>query len=162
MRPRRPWLAALAISACLLVPLVLFGGTALANGFAALTQYGHGPGSSQYQYGGGKVVICHATHSKKNPFVTIVVSAQGAANHLKHHSGDSRGACASTHKTTTTTTTTTTSHGKGKGSDKSNEKEKEHGSNAQSNQNHGNGKGGDNGDKDDDSGNNGNGKGKGH
>jgi hypothetical protein len=156
MRPRRPWLAALAISVCLIVPLVVFGGTALANGFAALAQYGHGPGSSQYQYGGGKVVICHATHSKTNPFVTIVVSAQGAANHLKHHSGDSRGACASTHKTTTTTTTTTTSHGKGKG----NEKEKEHGSNAQSNQNHGNGKGCDDGDKDSGSGNNG--KGKGH
>jgi hypothetical protein len=156
MRPRRPWLAALAISVCLIVPLVVFGGTALANGFAALAQYGHGPGSSQYQYGGGKVVICHATHSKKNPFVTIVVSAQGAANHLKHHSGDTRGACASSHSTTTTTTTT--SHGKGKG----NEKEKEHGSNAQSNQNHGNGKGGDDGDKDSGSGNNGNGKGKGH
>jgi hypothetical protein len=150
MRPKRRWLAALAISASLLVPLVVFGGTALANGFAALAQYGHGPGSSQYQYNNGKVVICHATHSKKNPFVTIVVSAQGAANHLKHHSGDKRGACPSTH-TTTTTTTTTSNHGHSK--DKP--KEKEHGQNAQSG-NHGNGQGGD-----DDSGH-GNGKGKGH
>jgi hypothetical protein len=140
-------MAALAISVSLLVPLVVFGGTALANGFAALAQYGHGPGSSQYQYGGGKVAICHATHSKKNPFVTIVVSAQGAANHLKHHSGDKRGACASTH---TSTTTTTSSHGK----DKDKGKEKEHGQNAQGNENRGHG--GDDGD------NSGHSKGKGH
>jgi hypothetical protein len=90
--------AALVISASLLVPLVVFGGTALANGFAALAQYGHGPGSAQYQYNGKvKVTICHATHSAKNPFVTIVVSPQGAANHLKHHARDKAGACATTH-----------------------------------------------------------------
>ena len=149
MRARRRWVAALAVSASLLVPLVVFGGTALANGFSALAQYGHGPSSSQYQYNNGKVVICHATHSKTNPFVTIVVSPQGAANHLKHHSGDKRGACASTHGTTTTTTTTS-NHGKSK--DKS--KEKEHGQNAQGN----NGRnGGDDGDDD-----SGHGKGKGH
>lgn len=120
MRARRRWVAALVISASLLVPLVVFGGTALATGFAALAQYGHGPGSAQYQYN-GKVTICHATHSAKNPFVTIVVSPQGAANHLKHHDGDKAGACATTHSSAARDN----QHGKGK--DQGQAKKQDHG-----------------------------------
>jgi hypothetical protein len=152
MRARRRWLAALVITVSLLVPLTVFGGTGLARGFSALAQYGHGPGSAQYQYG-GKVTICHATHSKTNPFVTIVVSAQGAANHLKHHAGDRRGACPTNQQSSRSG-----DHGKGKNNDadddqgkgKGHDKNKNDNANSQSNQ------GGDHGN----SGNNGKGHGK--
>lgn len=89
----------------------------------------------QYQYG-SKVTICHHTHSKKNPYVTITVAQSAVKAHLKH--GDTIGACTSgktkgkPSTTTTTTTATTTaststsgsgsnsgsSHGKGKGHSK--------------------------------------------
>jgi hypothetical protein len=77
--------------------------------------------SHQYQYG-TKVTICHHTHSKKNPQVTITVSQNAVKAHLKH--GDTLGACPprtktkgkpGTTTTTTTTTTSTTSHGNGHG-----------------------------------------------
>jgi hypothetical protein len=58
--------------------------------------------AAQYQY--GKVVICHKTHSKKNPQVTITISQSAWKAHQKH--GDTLGAC--TTPTTTTTGTTTT------------------------------------------------------
>jgi hypothetical protein len=38
-----------------------------------------------------KVVICHHTHSKKNPFVTIRVSRNALKAHLRH--GDTIGPC---------------------------------------------------------------------
>jgi hypothetical protein len=50
----------------------------------------HGRPGKGYGYG-AKVVICHRTHSKKNPFVTIVVSQSAVAAHLAH--GDTLGAC---------------------------------------------------------------------
>ena len=40
----------------------------------------------------GKVVICHHTGSKSNPFVTITVSANAVPAHLKNH-GDTLGPC---------------------------------------------------------------------
>src|SRR5512132_4451661 len=39
-----------------------------------------------------KVTICHRTHSKKNPFVTIIVSRNALPAHLGH--GDKIGPCA--------------------------------------------------------------------
>jgi hypothetical protein len=45
--------------------------------------------AAEYQY--GKVTICHHTHSKTNPTVTIVVSAHAWPAHRKH--GDTLGAC---------------------------------------------------------------------
>jgi hypothetical protein len=81
--------------------------------------------AAQYQY--GKVTICHHTHSKKHPTVTITISQNAWPAHQRH--GDTMGACAPAAGTkghghghsnkgkgdntgsTTQTTTTTTSHG---------------------------------------------------
>jgi hypothetical protein len=65
-----------------------------------------------------KVTLCHRTHSKKKPFVTITVAVPAVQAHLRH--GDVLGRCTvatitkmkrrgNKHTTTTTTTTTTTS-----------------------------------------------------
>jgi hypothetical protein len=97
---------------------------------------GSSSSATQYQYG-GKVTICHHTHSKKNPWVTISVS-QSAWMHHFSKTQDTIGTCASAHKgaakdkgdthhgnkgkhdetsddTSTTSTTSTTSPGHGHG-----------------------------------------------
>lgn len=48
--------------------------------------------SAAYQYG-KKVTICHHTHSRKHPFVTITVAKAALKAHLKH--GDTIGPCSS-------------------------------------------------------------------
>jgi len=48
-------------------------------------------GAAQYQY--GKVTICHHTHSKSNPTVTITISKNALPAHQKH--GDTLGPCPS-------------------------------------------------------------------
>jgi hypothetical protein len=73
------------VTAALLVPLAVFGGTALAHTAAA------GPSAAQYQY---RVQICHLTGSKKHPFHTITVSSAAVAAHVRH--GDHVGACTGT------------------------------------------------------------------
>jgi hypothetical protein len=45
------------------------------------------------QYPTSKVTICHHTHSQKNPFVTITVSGNAVAAHVRNH-GDTIGPCA--------------------------------------------------------------------
>jgi hypothetical protein len=67
------------VSAGLLVPLAVFGGTGLA-------QTGS-PAQAQY-----KITICHHTHSKKHPTVTISISNKAWKAHQRH--GDTMGACA--------------------------------------------------------------------
>jgi hypothetical protein len=71
--------------------------------------------ANQYQYG-TKVTICHHTHSKKHPQVTITVGQAAVKAHLKH--GDTLGACSSTattakakakHTSASSTSTSTTS-----------------------------------------------------
>lgn len=46
------------------------------------------------EYPSSKVTICHHTHSKTNPFVTITVSQNALPAHMAH--GDTVGACAPT------------------------------------------------------------------
>jgi hypothetical protein len=75
-------------------------GVLVGVGFAA-----GGPGSpAADQY--GRTVICHHTHSKKHPQVTITIAQSAWKAHQRH--GDTLGACVTTTTTTTTTTGTTT------------------------------------------------------
>jgi hypothetical protein len=74
---------------------ILAGGVG-ALAFAALTSVGaavspSGTASAAKQYNPKKVTICHHTHSKKNPFVTIRVSQNALKAHLRH--GDTVGPC---------------------------------------------------------------------
>jgi hypothetical protein len=101
-------LAGTVVTAALLVPLAVFGAPAIAQTAAAVGhQYGsscgqYGSSGGQYgssggQYGssGGqygsscsqyryRVVLCHRTHSRKHPWVLIVIDAHGLKGHLRH------------------------------------------------------------------------------
>jgi hypothetical protein len=78
MRARRLRIVAAAIvSIGLLVPLAAFGAS------------GNGQSPSAAQY---KITICHHTHSKKHPTVTISISNKAWKAHQRH--GDTMGACA--------------------------------------------------------------------
>jgi hypothetical protein len=68
--------AAACVSIGLLVPLAAFG--AIGNG--------QSPSAAQY-----KITICHHTHSKKHPMVTISISNRAWKAHQRH--GDTLGAC---------------------------------------------------------------------
>jgi hypothetical protein len=74
------------VSAGLLIPLGVFGGTGLAQSSSP----------AQVQY---KITICHHTHSKKHPTVTISVSAKAWKAHARH--GDTIGTCAQAKKAKT-------------------------------------------------------------
>jgi hypothetical protein len=60
------------------------------TGMAAVGSSAGPAASLQYEK---KVTICHRTHSKKHPFVTIRVSRRAVPAHLRH--GDSLGPCSS-------------------------------------------------------------------
>jgi len=113
-------LAASAVTVALLVPLAVFGGSALARSTSAAYEYQYSS-TTQYQ---SRVTICHLTGSKKHPGHTITISSAAVRAHLKH--GDHLGAC--------TGTETRTSHGNSNGNDQ-NENENENG------QGHGHGHG---------------------
>jgi hypothetical protein len=115
-------LAASAVTVALLVPLAVFGGSALARSTSAASEYQYSS-TTQYQ---SRVTICHLTGSKKHPGHTITISSAAVRAHLKH--GDHLGAC--------TGTETRTSHGNSNGNDQNeNENENENG------QGHGHGHG---------------------
>ena len=143
----RRTLAAVAVSAALLVPLAVFGAPALARSTAPSSA-----ASAQYQY---KVAVCHRTHSKKHPWVLIHVGAPAVKAHLKH--GDfvltSGTSCTAAAPAQSTTPGHGKGHGKGNGQGNQNSQGSQHG-NSGSHGNNGNGNNGNNG--------NGNGKGKGH
>jgi len=60
-------------------------------GYAARLVGGSNISAAAAQYPPSKVTICHHTHSQKNPFVTIIVSARALPAHLGH--GDTVGPC---------------------------------------------------------------------
>ena len=62
-----------------------FAAIAASTGFA-----GNSSSAAEYQYG-GKITVCHHTHSKKHPTVTIRISANAWKAHRRH--GDTQGAC---------------------------------------------------------------------
>ena len=69
----RRLVGAAVVSGLLLVPLGVFGSSALAHGR---------PSAAQYQY---KVTICHHTHSKHHPWQMITISNRAVAAHLLRH-----------------------------------------------------------------------------
>ena len=73
----RRLVGAAVVSGLLLVPLGVFGSSALAH-----TASGLGPSAAQYQY---KVTICHHTGSKKHPWHAIRISNRAVAAHLVRH-----------------------------------------------------------------------------
>jgi hypothetical protein len=108
----RPAKRAAVVTAVTLVPLAVFGGVGLAKGNASASEYQYGPSGGQY----GKVTVCHATGSKKHPWVKISVSLQAWNHgHSKHsHKGTKDFLVDSTHPcppVTASTNTTTTTHG---------------------------------------------------
>ena len=64
----------------------------IGNGIAATT-----PTQPQQ----GKVTVCHRTHSRSNPKVTITISRKALPKHLAH--GDTIGACATSQAQSITT-----------------------------------------------------------
>jgi hypothetical protein len=92
----RRLVGAAVVSGLLLVPLGVFGSSALARTA--------GPSAAQYQY---KVTICHHTGSKKHPWHLITISNRAVPAHLRHH--DQMPPCP------TTLTTTGHHHGHGQG-----------------------------------------------
>jgi hypothetical protein len=64
-----------------------FVGLAYAGGVGGATS--SGPASAE-QYG-GRVIVCHRTGSRRNPFRTISISRNALAAHLRH--GDTPGPC---------------------------------------------------------------------
>ena len=127
-------------TAAVLAAFAAVAGAGLSSNSSSASEYQYGPGSHQYWQ---KVTLCHHTHSKKHPAVTITVGAPAVAAHLKK--GDTVGACPAV----------VTPHGNN-GSDDSSTPDK-HGKSDK----HGNGNQGGNNDNGDVHGNNGN-NGHGH
>jgi hypothetical protein len=98
---------AAVVTAVTLVPLAVFGGVGFAKGNASASEYEYGPAGGQY----GKITICHHTHSKKHPFVTITISANAWTAHKKH--GDTQGPCGQAPANTSTTHGNSGNHGNG-------------------------------------------------
>ena len=113
MISRRPAKRAAVVTAVTLVPLAVFGGVGLAKGNPSASEYQYGPSGGQY----GKVTVCHATGSRKHPWVKVMVSMNAWNHgHSKHsHKGNKDFLVDSTHPcpplTTAAPTVTTTTHG---------------------------------------------------
>ena len=59
-------------AAALVAAFAAVAGAGLSSTSSSASEYQYGPGSHQY---GQKVTLCHHTHSKKHPTVTITVGA---------------------------------------------------------------------------------------
>ena len=86
---RRARLAVAAAAALVVGVPASLGATGLAAKVVGLSD--KTPTAAEYP--SSKVTICHHTHSKTNPFVTITVSQNALPAHLGH--GDTVGACSS-------------------------------------------------------------------
>jgi hypothetical protein len=95
----RRLVGAAVVSGLLLVPLGVFGSSALAH-----TASGLGPSAAQYQY---KVTICHHTGSRKHRWHLIRIGNRAFRAHLRH--GDTMPPCP--------TSLTTTTHEQGESSE---------------------------------------------
>jgi hypothetical protein len=93
-------------AAALVAAFAAVAGAGLSSTSSSASEYQYGPGSHQY---GQKVTLCHHTHSKKHPTVTITVGAPAVKAHLKH--GDTLGACPAV----VPATNAKKHHGKGQG-----------------------------------------------
>ena len=120
-------------AAALVAAFAAVAGAGLSSTSSSATEYQYGPGSHQY---GQKVTLCHHTHSKKHPWVTITVGAPAVKAHLKH--GDTVGAC----PTVVPATNAKKHHGNGKGEgnsqgDDNSQGNSDHGNNGHGNNGHG-------------------------
>ncbi len=83
---RQPW-SARAVFAVALFTSAL----AILAAFGILGGNASAASSGEYQYGNGKVTICHHTGSMNHPTQTITVSESALRAHLAH--GDTLGPC---------------------------------------------------------------------
>jgi hypothetical protein len=135
-------------AAALLAAFAAVAGAGLSSISSSASQYQYGPGSHQY---GQKVTLCHHTHSKKHPTVTITVGAPALKAHLRH--GDTVGAC----PLVVPAPNAKKHHGKGQDKGKADDNSSTSDQHGNGNQGDGNGHG-NNGHGNSDHGNNGHGK----
>lgn len=95
-----------AVGATVVAAALAAAGVVVGGGVAktSLTPTGTGTTTTVPAY--GKVAICHKTHSKKHPSVTVTISVNAWPAHNRH--GDTVGACSPAVGTTTTTTSSST------------------------------------------------------
>lgn len=84
--------ARLVAAALVVAAAGVFASVGMAGYGAKLVGFTHQTPTTD-QYPTSKVTICHHTHSQKNPFVTITVSQNAVAAHVRNH-GDTVGPCA--------------------------------------------------------------------
>jgi len=84
-RRRRMLLGIAVVTTSMVVAVALAGLSFAAQGSPTAAK---SPATNQY---GGKLTICHHTHSLKNPLVTIRISASAWPAHARH--GDTMGKC---------------------------------------------------------------------
>lgn len=90
-KPSSTGRARLVVAALIVAAAGVFASVGMAGYGAKLVGLEHqSPTANQYPT--SKVTICHHTHSKKNPFVTITVSQNAVAAHVRNH-GDTIGPC---------------------------------------------------------------------
>lgn len=91
-RPSKTGRARLVAAAVVVAAAGVFASVGMAGYGAQLVGLSHDKTPTSDQYPTSKVTICHHTHSQKNPFVTITVSQNAVAAHVRNH-GDTIGPC---------------------------------------------------------------------
>ena len=91
-KPSKTGRARLVAAAVVVAAAGVFASVGMAGYGAQLVGLSHDKTPTSDQYPTSKVTICHHTHSQKNPFVTITVSQNAVAAHVRNH-GDTIGPC---------------------------------------------------------------------